>query len=380
MKRGEPTMRTNFAIGTGVALLILIWAAGAAAGNGAGADVSLKGKVHYLDKEDASLAKKMDRAAQEFKKTGKGDSYFTGYAFLSRHEFHQGNLADDSSPYLITVDEGRIKRRRAYKMTSGETTSTEEGSEIIGLVLLHKITGRATKIGDVELIDLDNTYEFEELPLYWLGQAENDDSFRYLSDAFATGEEKLRRDLLFIISSHAHPVVYDFLHGVALGNYETKVRENAIFWLGNYKDERSLKDLKEIFDRVEEPKLKKQIVFAYQMSDAQDAVKELIRIAKAEEDQKLRKDAIFWLGQKASEESVKTLKDMVSDSDEDTKVKESAVFAISQLPSDKSVPMLIDIARTNKNPKVKKQAIFWLGQKNDDAALAFFEEILLKKK
>jgi hypothetical protein len=344
MKRGEPTMRTKFAIGTGVALLILIWAAGAAAGNGVGADVGLKGKVHYLDKEDASLAKKMDRAAQEFKKTGKGDSYFTGYAFLSRHEFHQGNLADDSSPYLITVDEGRIKRRRAYKMTSGETTSTEEGSEIIGLVLLHKITGRATKIGDVELIDLDNTYEFEELPLYWLGQAENDDSFRYLSDAFATGEEKLRRDLLFIISSHAHPGVYDFLHGVALGNYETKVRENAIFWLGSYKDE------------------------------------ELIRIAKAEEDQKLRKDAIFWLGQKASEESVKTLKDMVSDSDEDTKVKESAVFAISQLPSDKSVPMLIDIARTNKNPKVKKQAIFWLGQKNDDAALAFFEEILLKKK
>ena len=38
------------------------------------------------------------------------------------------------------------------------------------------------------------------------------------------------------------------------------------------------------------------------------------------------------------------------------------------------------IARKNKNPKVQKQAIFWLGQKDDEAALKFFAEILLKKK
>ena len=94
----------------------------------------------------------------------------------------------------------------------------------------------------------------------------------------------------------------------------------------------------------------------------------------------MRKQAIFWLGQKASEECIKALKNVIDDTHEETKVKESAVFAISQLPKDKSVPLLIKIARTNKNLKVKKQAIFWLGQKDDDAALKFFEEILLKKK
>ena len=373
-------MRTKFALGTGVALLILIWAAGPAAGNRADADMELKGKIHYLDKDDASLAKKMDRAAQDFRKTGKGDSFFTGYSFLSRHELHQGNLEDDPRPYLITVDADRIKRRRAYRTQNGEATSTDEGSEVAGLVLLHKISGRTTKIKDVELIDLDNTYEFNDLPIYWLGEPDDEESFRYLSDAFASGEEKLRRSLLFIISSHVHPGVYDFLYSAALGDYETKVRENAIFWLGSYKDERSLKDLKEIYSRVDEPELKKQAVFAFQMSDHPEAVKELIRIAKNEANTEIRKNAIFWLGQKASEESVKALKDVVDDSDEDTKVKESAVFAISQLPTERSVPMLIDIARTNKNPKVKKQAIFWLGQKSDEAALEFFEEILLKKK
>jgi HEAT repeat protein len=41
--------------------------------------------------------------------------------------------------------------------------------------------------------------------------------------------------------------------------------------------------------------------------------------------------------------------------------------------------MLIDIAKTNKNPKVRKQAIFWLGQTGAPEALKFFEDILLKK-
>ena len=53
-----------------------------------------------------------------------------------------------------------------------------------------------------------------------------------------------------------------------------------------------------------------------------------------------------------------------------------AVFALSQLPKEEGVPLLINIARTNRNPVVRKQAMFWLGQSRDARALAFFEEIL----
>jgi hypothetical protein len=40
------------------------------------------------------------------------------------------------------------------------------------------------------------------------------------------------------------------------------------------------------------------------------------------------------------------------------------------------VPLLIDTARRNRNPVVRKQAMFWLGQSNDPRALSFFEEVL----
>jgi ribosomal protein L10 len=339
----------------------------------------LKGKVHYLDTDGLSLAKKFERAEQEFKRLGKGDVYFTGYTYLSKHEVHQGTIHDESRPFTISVVNGKIKRRRVTKDKESETYSTEDGNQIVGLVFLNRLTKKTAQIMDVELIDLDNTYDFTDEPIFWLGDGETEESIRFLEKEFDSGDEKLRKTLVFVISTHDHASAYDFLHRVALGNYETEVRENAIFWLGNSKDERSLKDLKAIYKKVDEDKLKKQVVFAFQMSDRPEAIQELIHIAKKDNDQKIRKEAIFWLGQKASEECVKVLKDVVDDSDEETKVKESAVFAISQLPQEKSVPMLIDIARTNKNPKVKKQAIFWLGQTDDEAALKFFEDILLKR-
>jgi hypothetical protein len=48
------------------------------------------------------------------------------------------------------------------------------------------------------------------------------------------------------------------------------------------------------------------------------------------------------------------------------------------LPKDDGVPLLIQLARTNTNPAVRKQAMFWLGQSKDPRALRFFEEILFK--
>ena len=60
------------------------------------------------------------------------------------------------------------------------------------------------------------------------------------------------------------------------------------------------------------------------------------------------------------------------DNDPDTDVKKRAVFALSQLPKDEGVPLLIKVAKTNQNPAVRKQAMFWLGQSKDPRALQFF--------
>jgi HEAT repeat protein len=60
-------------------------------------------------------------------------------------------------------------------------------------------------------------------------------------------------------------------------------------------------------------------------------------------------------------------------------MKKKAVFALSQLPKDEGVPKLMEVARTNRNPEVRKQAMFWLGESKDPRAVKFFEDILLRR-
>jgi hypothetical protein len=48
------------------------------------------------------------------------------------------------------------------------------------------------------------------------------------------------------------------------------------------------------------------------------------------------------------------------------------------MPKDEGVPKLIQVAQSNRNPEVRKQAMFWLGQSNDARALDFFEKVLAK--
>ena len=339
----------------------------------------LKGNVQYLDKEDLSLAKKVALAETEFRKSKSGDTFLTGYVFLSKHEIHMGGKWDSAGPYRVSVDEDKIKVcRKSRSDDHSESWDSEEGGEPVGLLLLHRISKGKSEIQDTQMIDLDQTFEFEEQPLYLLGAVSNEESFRFLEGAFEAAGHKLQRMLLGVICSHDRLNAHDFLRGVVFGDYTREVRKNAIFWLGNLRDAKSLGYLKEAIQKEDDTELKKQAVFAIQLSDEKEAMAELIRIAKTDSDQRIRKNAIFWLGQKASKECVKALKEVIEE-EENVELKNHAVFALTQLPKDQSVPMLIDIARTNKSPEVRKRAIFWLGQTGDERALKFFEEILLKK-
>jgi HEAT repeat protein len=85
------------------------------------------------------------------------------------------------------------------------------------------------------------------------------------------------------------------------------------------------------------------------------------------------------LGRAAGDAATRGLSDIVVDNDVDREVREQAVFALSQRPRDEGVPALIAIARNNKDPEIRKKAMFWLGQSGDPRALDLFEEILTKK-
>ncbi len=346
---------------------------------GMAAEVTFKGNVTYLDNDTLSLEKKFDAAFDQFKQGKKFDAYLTGYIYISRHDIRFGKKGASGDPYKLYTENGKIKIRRSKTKGYSSTTNTgEKDQSPTGVIFLHSADNG--EILDSSHIDLEETFTVEDYPLYWFGEADQNESFNFLTKEFEKSESSTQTDFIFLISSHVHSQAVEFLRKVALGTFPSKTREQAIFWLGSNKYGKSLEYLRDIYKKEDSVKLREKVVFSLYLLGGEAAVKELIDIARNEKSSKVRKQSIFWLGQKASEESVKALKAIVDDTDEETKVKESAVFAISQLPTDKALPMLIKIARSNDNPKVRENAIFWIGQKDDEAALKFFEEILLKKK
>jgi hypothetical protein len=121
-------------------------------------------------------------------------------------------------------------------------------------------------------------------------------------------------------------------------------------------------------------------IFPATLADSADIWPAFLKIARNSDlPRGTRTQTVFWLGQAAGDAATQNLKDIVVDNGVDREVRESAVFALSQRPRDEGVPALIAVARTNKDPEIRKKALFWLGQSHDPRALDLFEELLTKK-
>jgi hypothetical protein len=92
-----------------------------------------------------------------------------------------------------------------------------------------------------------------------------------------------------------------------------------------------------------------------------------------------RHDATFWVGQFAAAKLTGHGDDLgaaADDGDDRDDARGQAVFALSQLRGHAGVEPLLQVARTNRDPFVRRKAIFWLGESGDPRAIALFREIL----
>jgi HEAT repeats len=132
--------------------------------------------------------------------------------------------------------------------------------------------------------------------------------------------------------------------------------------------------------QTEKGSMGEKAIFPATIADSANIWPALIKIARNSDlPRNTRNQSVFWLGQAAGDAATAGLNNIVLDNSVDREVREQAVFALSQRPSDEGVPALISVARTNKDPEIRKKALFWLGQSHDPRALDLFEELLTKK-
>lgn len=121
-------------------------------------------------------------------------------------------------------------------------------------------------------------------------------------------------------------------------------------------------------------------IFPAVLADSATVWPALLTIAKdtVTRSRATRQEALVWLSRYASGATAGRQDDPFwdMDRDDDDELKRHAVFVVSQLPRSESVPTLLELARSNRSPAVRSQAMFWLGQTGDPRAIALFEAVL----
>jgi hypothetical protein len=132
--------------------------------------------------------------------------------------------------------------------------------------------------------------------------------------------------------------------------------------------------------RTEGGRVSERAIFPLTLVDSTDSYRELLRIARDDSrPSATRKQAVFWLGQAAEGPATAGLSEMVGEAALNRDVREQAIFALSQRPKDEGVPALINVVRTNRDPELRKKALFWLGQSGDRRAVDLIEELLTRR-
>ena len=132
--------------------------------------------------------------------------------------------------------------------------------------------------------------------------------------------------------------------------------------------------LKQMFREVDDPEVREQILFALtQMQDAVDGDWLLAIFSDSNEEDEVREMALFMAAQSGNVDA-RVLSRMYDSAGDNTDMKEQILFTLTHIDSEAAFDKMLDIARTEEDPDLRQNAIFWIGQSGDPRA----EDVLLE--
>ncbi|MGH7604267.1 MAG: HEAT repeat domain-containing protein [Gemmatimonadaceae bacterium] len=223
----------------------------------------------------------------------------------------------------------------------------------------------------------DPDQEVREQAVFWLSQVPG--STPLLEEILkGSGDENIKDKALFALSQQDEPRAQQVLRDFALRENENPdLREKAIFQLGQRRSTDNTEFLRNLYSRLTNEDLKEKVLFSLSQQEGAGNEQWLMNIAaNPKENIDLRKKALFWAGQSgvAMSELVGFYNRMP-----ESEMKEQMIFVFSQRENDAAaMDKLFDIAKNDKDPELRKKAIFWLGQSRDPRVQQFLLDLINK--
>ncbi len=254
----------------------------------------------------------------------------------------------------------------------------EMRKKAIFLISQKRGTDVAATLLNVARTDPSNDVRGEAI--FWLSQTRSDIAIPALdSILFQTKDDELRKKAIFSLSQKSSdPRARAALQRAAEDEKVSEdVREEAIFWLG----QSNVVDLgyfKALFQKSRNTEIRKKITFSVSQHSSPEATAWLLDIAKDRQyDIDVRKDAIFWVSQR-SRVDMDAIQGVYDASKGDEEMQKQVIFVYSQRRESAAVDKLMDIAKNDSRLENRKEALFWLGQKNDPRVKQFLRDLIMK--
>jgi HEAT repeat protein len=273
--------------------------------------------------------------------------------------------SDDAVPILKDV----LKQRDACR--------TELRKRAVWLISQKRAADVVSTLLDVARNDPSTDVRGEAI--YWLSQAKGEQAIPALDSVlFSSSDLELRKKALFALSEQRDDRARQSLRRAAEDEKMPEdIRGDAIFWLGQNRVV-DLEYFKTFFRKTRNEDLRNRILTSVGQSRAPEASAWLIEVARDKSfTTETRKQAIFWAAQRRTVD-LDQLSALYDQSRGDTDFQQHLLFIYSERREPAAVDKLMAIAKSDPNSELRKQALFWLGQKNDPRVRQFLRDLIIK--
>ena len=236
-------------------------------------------KAEFVNIDGGNLTDRIERAFRQFKSSNQGDSIWLAFHFPAREGSYIGPFAG-----TVYYDEG-IKLER------------KDDPSQAAIFLLTDASGSSLKVTRVKTISLKEDFVFEDRMVYWLGNADANQSLNYLATLAKQGKDdkeskELARGAMRAIGCHDSSRAVSLLKEFATQESTQDLQRSAVSNLSRFKTAEGADALISLYDSAKDEGVKDEIIAGLSRSTERKAADKLLNIAQSDPDPKMRQRAV----------------------------------------------------------------------------------------
>ena len=236
-------------------------------------------KAEFVNIDGGNLTDRIERAFRQFKSSNQGDSVWLAFHFPARDGSYIGPFAG-----TVYYDDG-IKLER------------KDDPSQAAVFLLTDASGSSAKVMRVKTLSLKEDFVFEDRMVYWLGNADANQSLNYLASLAKQGKEdkeskELARGAMRAIGCHDSSRAISLLKEFASEAANQELQRSAISNLSRFKTVEGADALISLYDGAKDEGVKDEIISGLSRSTERKAADKLLNIAQNDPDPKMRQRAV----------------------------------------------------------------------------------------